>query len=571
MRILYKTPDSTHASISISWPLISEKLRKIFSMSSSLFNDALLDELSCPVCFEDFKEPKCLPNCAHNICKGCLEDIIKARPCNRRHINCPICRGNVPIPRQGISAIPTNTMIKRLLEKASVPRAEKEIMKALERSKERMETLRKSQKSGQNFAVDDVEAKGEALKRIINDKASMVTKLIKSQEQLMIAKVNDYVKKYVDKDPVNEISHLLKRLELSVKQAEEVLSEPNNSKKVQSKEAIVKMLEASCHFEVKPSKGSRAFDLDFFPNEDLEERLKKEWFGKVAKESEESLATKHQAKVTVVKTITADDIGEISFNPYTIALSAQKGEMAVLDDESNRVHILTQSGNYLRSFGVKFGDLYDVAFLHDKYLDGVIVVNRSHNRLLAYHRLNGRFSPMFYSSMCQSIHSQFSKVNFSSVSTTPDSQHIIVTSEALDESCVAVIDVHASQQKSNLFFGKGHLLCPRKALYYNKEFFVCDRDDGVVKVFDAKGAYQREIGEDLECPRGIAIDGSTGNILIADPGTDCVHAFNTCDGAFVGKIVLDEAPVSIGINSDGHAVVCCQDTLPCLQILSYRF
>ncbi|XP_078375923.1 uncharacterized protein LOC144659389 [Oculina patagonica] len=543
-------------------------------MSSSPFNDAVLDELSCPICLEDFEEPKCLPNCAHNVCKGCLEDIIKARPSNRRHINCPICRGNVPIPREGISAIPTNTMIKRLLEKASVPRAEKEIMKALERSKEKIEALRKSaQKPGQSFAADDdVKAKGEALKRIINDKASKITKMIKSQEEIMIAKVNDYVKKYADKDPVKEISHLLERLELSVKQAEEVLRQPNNSKKVQSKAAIVKMLEASCHFDVMPSKGSHAFDLDFFPNEDLEQRLKAEWFGKLAKESEESLATKHLAKVTVVKTITADDIGETSFNPYTIALSAQKGEMAVLDDESNRVHILTQSGNYLRSFGVKFGDLYDVAFQHDKYLDGVIVVNRSHNRLLAYHRESGRFSPMFYSSMYESVFSsQFSKGNFSSVSTTPDGQQIIVTSEALDESCVAVINVQpTSQQKNNFVFGKGYLLCPRKALYYNKEFFVCDRDDGVVKVFDAKGACQREIGEDLECPRGIAIDGSTANILVADPGTDSVQAFNTSNGAFVGKIVLDEAPVSIGINTDGHAVVCYHDTEPCLKILSYR-
>ena len=435
-----------------------------------------------------------------------------------------------------------------------------------------MEALRKCRKTGQSSAADYVEGKGEALKRVITDKANMITKLIKSQEELLIAKVNDYVKKCADKDPVNEISHLLKRLEVSVKQAEKILSQPDNYTKVQSKEATVKMLEASCHFDVKSSKGSHAFDLDFFPNEDLEQRLKKEWFGKVVKESEQSLGTKHQAKITVVKTITADDIGETSFNPYTIAVSPQKGEMAVLDDESNRVHILTQSGNYLRSFGVKFGDLYDVAFLNDKFLDGIIVVNRSHNRLLAYHRMNGRFSPMFYSSMYQSVHSQFTKVNFSSVSTTPDSQQIIVTSEALDESCVAVIDVQASQQKNILVFGKGHLLCPRKALCYNKEFFVCDRDDGVVKVFDAKGVYQREIGEDLECPRGIAIDGRTGNILIADPGTDAVHAFNTGDGAFVGKIVLDdETPVSIGINSDGCAVVCCHDPLPCVKILSYMF
>ena len=86
------------------------------------------------------------------------------------------------------------------------------------------------------------------------------------------------------------------------------------------------------------------------------------------------------------------------------------------------------------------------------------------------------------------------------VSTSNDGHHLIITSEALDESCVAVIDIQSTQQNSDLVCGKGQLLCSRKALSYNKEFFVCDQDDGVVKVFDAKGMYQWEIGEDLECP-----------------------------------------------------------------------
>jgi len=81
---------------------------------------------------------------------------------------------------------------------------------------------------------------------------------------------------------------------------------------LQSKEAVVKKLEASCHFEVNPSRSVRGFDLCFFPNQDLEEHLKKEWFGKVAKEREENSATKHQGKVKVLKTTTADDIGETS-------------------------------------------------------------------------------------------------------------------------------------------------------------------------------------------------------------------------------------------------------------------
>lgn len=488
----------------------------------------------------------------------------------RGFIDCPICREEAFIPNGGIAKIPTNTLIVRMLERASVPRAQQEIMKALQRSKEKMEALQKYQTSG-HVAWDGAQEKGKELKCRIEEKARDLKKLIKSQEERMIAKVDNYVKNLSARDPVHDVSCLLKKLELSVKQAEVVVCEPNSSKILQSKEAILKTLETSCRFEVNPLKGALGFDLDFLPNEDLEQCLKNEWFGKVAKESETNLQTKCQGKVTVLKTITPDDIGETSFNPYTVSVSVDKGEMAVLDDESNRVHMFTESGNYLRSFSVKFGDLYDVAFVHDTYLDVVIVVNRSHNRLLAYHRRTGRFYPMFYKNY-QSIHCHVSKVNFSSATPTADGR-LIVTSEALDESCVMVVDVcsgHAHQSK-DLVFGKGHVACPRKAVYHNNEFFVCDRDDGTVKVFDARGAYRRAIGEDLECPRGIVIEKSSGNILIADPGTDSIHAYKSGDGSFVGKITLDKTPISIGINSQGNAVVCCHDNLPCLQILSYEF
>lgn len=51
--------------------------------------DAFENELNCPICYEDFEEPKCLPNCAHNICQNCLERMAKRK---RKVIECPVCR-----------------------------------------------------------------------------------------------------------------------------------------------------------------------------------------------------------------------------------------------------------------------------------------------------------------------------------------------------------------------------------------------------------------------------------------------------------------------------------------------
>ena len=65
--------------------------------------------------------------------------------------------------------------------------------------------------------MDEVKAKGKELESKIKEEGRVLRKLVKSQQEMMVAKVNDYVKKFVDKDPVNEVSCFLKNLELSVR------------------------------------------------------------------------------------------------------------------------------------------------------------------------------------------------------------------------------------------------------------------------------------------------------------------------------------------------------------------
>lgn len=130
---------------------------------------------------------------------------------------------------------------------------------------------------------------------------------------------------------------LLKNLQLSVREAEDVLKESNSSKVLQYKDDMLMGLTKTSTCELNCPKAIRGFDLYFCPNDDLEQRLKTEFFGKLTKESEADSATRCQGKTKILCSITADDIGETSFNPYTVAVSVEKGEMAVLDDESNRV------------------------------------------------------------------------------------------------------------------------------------------------------------------------------------------------------------------------------------------
>ncbi|KAJ8317472.1 hypothetical protein KUTeg_005376 [Tegillarca granosa] len=84
---------------------------------------AAIDEvesiIKCPICFETYKSPKCLP-CSHTTCETCL---------NRQKLKtfpCPICRTDVPIsdpslsPKDIAAKIPGNHLIVTLLDQSKL-------------------------------------------------------------------------------------------------------------------------------------------------------------------------------------------------------------------------------------------------------------------------------------------------------------------------------------------------------------------------------------------------------------------------------------------------------------------
>ncbi|XP_065888618.1 E3 ubiquitin-protein ligase TRIM71-like [Dysidea avara] len=68
------------------------------------------DNLSCPVCFQVFKNPKYLP-CYHSYCEGCLEKMqVQSK------ITCPECRQEATIPTGGVKDLQNNFLISRLVD-----------------------------------------------------------------------------------------------------------------------------------------------------------------------------------------------------------------------------------------------------------------------------------------------------------------------------------------------------------------------------------------------------------------------------------------------------------------------
>jgi hypothetical protein len=93
------------------------------------FQDKLEEQLTCALCFEvyneDSKAPKGLP-CLHNFCLECLERYIQKNIGSE--LRCPLCQVTFNVPDDGVQAIPTNVVVKGMLELLvhEVPQAEKE-------------------------------------------------------------------------------------------------------------------------------------------------------------------------------------------------------------------------------------------------------------------------------------------------------------------------------------------------------------------------------------------------------------------------------------------------------------
>ena len=76
--------------------------------------EELEKEITCPVCQEDFRDPKILP-CLHYYCKECVRQLV-LRAGTNRPFACPECRRETVLPQNDPNQLPTAFFVNRMKE-----------------------------------------------------------------------------------------------------------------------------------------------------------------------------------------------------------------------------------------------------------------------------------------------------------------------------------------------------------------------------------------------------------------------------------------------------------------------
>ena len=85
------------------------------SPSSSEVLHKLEEQLTCPICLEQYTNPKFLP-CFHSFCSKCLRNVPLELQQGSYTLPCPTCRSPCQLPKQGVQALPSSFTINNFTE-----------------------------------------------------------------------------------------------------------------------------------------------------------------------------------------------------------------------------------------------------------------------------------------------------------------------------------------------------------------------------------------------------------------------------------------------------------------------
>ena len=558
-------------------------------MATSIQHDlvsAVEHEISCPICFEDFEEPKCLPNCAHNVCQQCLQGMEKKR---NNVLECPVCRVESVIPKGGVAAFPKNHLLVRLIEQSPGRKEKSYLKEAVKRCKEKLQGAEDSLTEMEKRYVNS-KTKRDQMKQRIQSLVEGVVKTAREQEQKMLDEINS---RYDQDEGIYEtlqssamelfenatecietVQGIIQNGELKdLKDLKDTLAEQVNDF---SECLEIRMLEANGEF-------TQPFDISL-TNTDLAEKFIDEEFslGKLSigsfKSTDQAEPPQHiltawvpsvwavtevnpipavvsgveecPSSGSLIQRIDSFSCGKEDFEPFSVAASRHSGDFAVLDRENKHVHIFNEDGAIMNSFRVRYGDLFDIAFSSE---DEIVVVNRERNRLLHYD-YGGNFHKKVMSASKENV-------KYTSLTVDVHGRYIISSSpyyshEYQGETSPCIL-VYSSSGNLTLSFGEDELVSPKRAVFLNGKFYVADSEREEVLVFDKSGSLVDTLGDyELRMPSGITADRNNRHLLVSDTSNSWVLVYNQ-SGDFLDSFDTGEEPIQIAVTKFRENLLVC--------------
>ena len=249
---------------------------------------------------------------------------------------------------------------------------------------------------------------------------------------------------------------------------------------------------------------------------------------------------------SLIQRIDSFSCGKEDFEPFSVAASRHSGDFAVLDRENKHVHIFNEDGAIMNSFRVRYGDLFDIAFLSE---DEIVVVNRERNRLLHYD-----YGGNFHKKVMWGVKSKSLTVDVHGryiISSRPYYSH-----EYQGEALPCIL-VYSSSGNLTLSFGEDELVSPKRAVFLNGKFYVADSEREEVLVFDKSGSLVDTLGDyELGMPSGITADRNNRHLLVSDTSNSGVLVYNQ-SGDFLDSFDTGEEPIQIAVTKFRENLLVC--------------
>lgn len=541
-------------------------------------------EISCPICLEDFEEPKCLPNCAHNVCQHCLEGMLRKK---KDFVECPVCRIESAIPQGGIAAFPKNHLIVRLIERTPGRKEKEAIKEALKTCKGKLE--------GAETALKDMEDRYVTSR----SKAQEIKQKIKSIAEDVITKVREHESRILDeidqkltqnRNEVTFETHKSNATELCenatscIQTVEDILHNGEVSDLKDLKDALIEELHefseslesrkfwANCEF-------THPFDVSLSNTDPVDKFLQNDCsLGNLLintasdADLDSASAAEEIPEVSVflgvcfdtpvdVRNMDFSNCGTLiqtvdnltcelqKFKPFSVAVARNSGHFVALDEELKNVHIFNEEGEHSKRFRIMYGDLWDIGVSNE---NEIIVLNRESNRILHYD-MNGNFRKIFVTPPRQNV-------KFTSISVDMHGRFVITSSpcyEETQEDTEPCILVYNQSAKLTMSFGDGILLSPQKAVFLNGKFFVADSGNESIVVFDKSGIFLKEIAKGyLEHACSVAADYTHGNIVVCDRGNPSVNIYSQT-GELLHHLQFEDIPLQVAFTKNFENLLIC--------------